>query len=177
MAVTTIEVIDTAVKIGLGGVITIVGTFLVTRLSHKHEYKKERNRRFFDALEHSSTLIEETTHVALRYWALIIEWVRNTNDGMELAPHRKEELEKTKIDLFNEFKSLTVAESKLMLLGLTKSATMVREYGDLLKEMRRKCYDGNKSLSEAAMSDFRERILSKRQELFTELSNVFKKGL
>ena len=177
MALTTIEVIDTAVKIGLGGLITIVGTFIVTRLNHDHEHKKERSKRFFDALEQSSNLIEETTHVALKYWALVIEWVRNRDDGMELAPHRKEELEKIKSDLFNEFKSLTVAESKLLLLGLTVPAAMLREYGDVLKEMRRKCYDGKKSLTEKEMDEVRETILSKRQALFVELSNAYKNGL
>lgn len=170
---TTIEVIDTAVKIGLGGLLTIIGTFFVTRLNHKHEYKKEKAKRYFDALEQTSALIEETTHVSLRYWALVNEWVYHG----ELAPQREEELENTKVNLFNEFKSLTVAESKLLLLGLEKQATLLREYGTHLGKMRSNYFVGKKGLTNNDMAEIRTIMLTKREELFKELSNAYKNGL
>lgn len=170
---TTIEVIDTAVKIGLGGAITIIGTFLVTRLNHKHEYRKEKSKRYFDLLEQTSSLIEETTHVSLRYWALVNEWVYHG----ELSPHREDELERTKANLFNEFKSLTVAESKLLLLGLIKPATILREYGVHLSKMRSYYFVGKKGLTKDNMAEIRTTLLSKREELFKELSNAYQNGL
>ncbi|WP_027710494.1 hypothetical protein [Zooshikella ganghwensis] len=109
MATTVIEVVDTAVKIGLGGLITLLGTILVTKLNHGHENSKDVRKRHFDALESVGSDIEEMTHVCLRYWALIIEWARNAAQDMDLTEKRKEELERTKEDLFNQFKSLTVA--------------------------------------------------------------------
>jgi hypothetical protein len=174
---TTIEVIDTAVKIGLGGLITLVGTLVATKLNHSHERAKERNKRRFDALENVGFNVEEITHVALRYWALVIEWVRNKNQGMELTEKRKKELEKTKLDLFDQFKNLTVAESKLLLLDLQKPSKLIREYGEFLKEMRRHYYDGKESLTEDKMDSVREELLYKRQALFKSLSDSYNAGI
>ncbi|HHF3044336.1 hypothetical protein WMQ59_23020 [Vibrio diabolicus] len=108
-----------------------------------------------------SSNIEEVTHVSLRYWALIIEWVRNNAQDMDLTEKRYEELERTKSELFDQFKNLTVAESKLMLLGLTNISSQVRDYGEFLKELRRKYYDGKQSLKESDMDDVREELLNK----------------
>ncbi|GAB3536204.1 hypothetical protein [Photobacterium alginatilyticum] len=177
MATTAIEVIDTAVKIGLGGLITLLGTIAVTKLNHGHENKKETNKRFYDALESVGANIEEMTHVSLRYWALIIEWARNNQQGFGLTEKRQEELERTKIDMFDQFKNLTVAESKLLLLDLDEPATLLREYGEFLKDLRRKYYDGKASLTEEDMELVREQLLVKREVLFKSLSESYKKGL
>jgi len=174
---TTIEVIDTAVKIGLGGLITIVGTYVVTKLNHKHEYSKERSKRHYDALEKVGENIEETTHVALRYWALIIEWARNNKQDLGLSEQRQQELEKTKLDLFDCFKNLTIAESKLLLLGLNDSAVLLREYGEFLKDMRRQYYDGNHQLTEEKMDEVRRNLLNKREVLFRALAGNYNDDL
>jgi len=176
-ATTTIEVIDTAVKIGLGGAITLIGTLLVTKLNHSHDHSKEKGKRHYDALESVGADVEEITHVSLRYWALIIEWVRNHSQGLDLTDKRKEELEKTKDDLFDSFKSLTVAESKLLLLGLDEPAKLLRAYGEYLKSMRRNCYYEKESLTEQTMNEVREELLKKREVLFSSLSEAYRNGL
>ncbi|MDP2537270.1 hypothetical protein [Alteromonas stellipolaris] len=174
---TKLEVIDSAIKIGLGSLITLIGTFLVAWLNHRNDHKKERNKRFYDSLEKISVSIEETTHMSLRYWALIIEWVRNNQQGMALTNKRAEELEKTKSELFDMFKHLTVAESQLMLLGLQNISCEIREYGEFLKNMRRSYYDGNESLKESDLDDVRSELLEKRKAIFDSLSNAYRSGL
>lgn len=169
---TALEVIDTAIKIGLGGIITITGTIFMTRLNHKHEFKKEKTKRFFDSLEQISSLIEETTHVSLRYWALVNEWVYNG----KLEPQREEELKNTKIKLFNEFKSLTIAESKLLLLGLKEEASLLRDYGMHLGKMRSNYFIGKKDLTTIEMTNIRQTMLSKREELLKKLSYAYQNG-
>ena len=47
MAVTAIEVIDSAVKIGLGGLISVVGKVAIAKLNHKHDFNKDRARLHF----------------------------------------------------------------------------------------------------------------------------------
>ena len=177
MATTELEVIDTAIKIGLGSLITLTGTILVTWLNHRNERNKDSRKRFYDSLESISSNIEEITHVSLRYWALVVEWVRNNAQSMDLTEKRKEELEKTKSELFDQFKNLTVAESKLMLLGLTHISSQIRDYGEFLKEFRRKCYDGKESLKEIDMDEARIQLLIKRKSIFNELARSYKKGL
>ncbi|TLU61221.1 hypothetical protein FE810_15480 [Thalassotalea litorea] len=65
MATTKLEIIDTAIKIGLGSHLAMVGTFLVTRLNHQNELRKESRKRFYDSLEGVSSNIEEITHISL----------------------------------------------------------------------------------------------------------------
>ncbi|EAX2647736.1 hypothetical protein I8L27_003544 [Salmonella enterica] len=174
---TWVEVVDTAVKIGLGGIITLTGTFIISRMNHKHEFNKDKSRRYYDCLEVVSEQIEDMTHVSLRYWALVIEWVRNNEQyGLGLTEKRQEELNKTKSDLFDQFKNLTVAESKLLLLGLTESSLFLRDYGDYLKEMRRNYYDGKPNIKESDMEEVRTTLLRKREDLFKSLSSDYKKG-
>jgi len=176
VSVTPIEVLDTATKIGLGGIITLVGSIVVVRLNHNNEEKKERSRRFFDALEEASTDIEETTHIALRYWALVIEWVRNQRQGLDLLESRRGELEKTKRDLFDSFRQMTASEAKLMLFGCTPAATLARGYGEFLKNMRRQYFDGQNGLTEEQMNEVRQQLLAKRESLFDELAKAYKRG-
>lgn len=177
MATTIVEVIDTAVKIGLGALITLVGTYAVTKMNHRHDHTKESRKRFYDSLELVGANIEEITHIALRYWALVIEWVRNNEQGMELTEKRKEELIKTKNDLFDQFKNLTVAESKLLLLNLSVQSKLVREYGEFITELRRKYYDGKEGLTEDDMKKVRLVLLQKRESLFQSLAEAYEKGL
>lgn len=173
-----LEIIDTSVKIGLGGVITLAGTFIISKMNHKHEINKDKARRYYDSLESVSQQIEEMTHVSLRYWALVIEWARNNEQKkIGLTEKRQEELKKTKTDLFDQFKNLTIAESKLILLGLTNSSLLLRDYGDYLKEMRRSYYDGKHCLEEKEMDDVRKNLLIKREALFKSLASDYQKGL
>ncbi|BFO30623.1 MULTISPECIES: hypothetical protein [Klebsiella] len=175
---TWVEVVDTAVKIGFGGIITLAGTFIISKMNHKHEFDKDKSRRYYDSLESVSTQIEDMTHISLRYWALITEWVRNNKQkGLELTEERQEELKKTKLDLFDNFKNLTVAESKLLLLGLTDTSVALRDYGDYLKLMRRNYYDGKTDINESDLENVRTTLLYKREVLFDFLSRDYKKGM
>ena len=56
---TWIEVADTAVKIGLGALITAIGGFIILWKTHCHEVKKERWRRTQNTLEDISREFEE----------------------------------------------------------------------------------------------------------------------
>jgi hypothetical protein len=96
---TSIEVVDTAVKIGLGSLITLAGTYVITRLNHEHENSQEKRKRYFDALESVGADVEEVTHGALRYWALVVEWARNNRQGLGLTEQRQKELDTTKSEL------------------------------------------------------------------------------
>ncbi|HBA2761824.1 TPA: hypothetical protein J6N83_004008 [Escherichia coli] len=96
---------------------------------------------------------------------------------MDLTRERQEELNKTKLDLFDNFKSLTVAESKLLLLGLTDTSVALRDYGDYLKAMRRNYYDGKPDIKESDLENVRVTLLYKRKVLFDFLSRDYKKGI
>ena len=171
---TYLEVIDTAVKVGLGALISGVSTYWMAKSKNRDDLTRERLFRHQGLLEKSAEQIENFSHVSMRYLALIVEWVRNRDQKLDLAPHRNEELTKTKAELFDAFSDLTSAESKLLLLGHGDAQKLLRDYGDLARRMRRHAYDGNKSITEAQMEDYRSQLLEAREKLFNELSRIYR---
>ncbi len=139
---TVIEVIDTSIKIGLGGLIGFASTYVVTKLNHGHDAKKDVIKRRYDALEQVAAHIEEFSHVALKYWALVVECVRIENANKEWPKERAEQLELVKAEYFSEAKNITIAESKLLLLGLEPASVQLRKYTNFLKTLRRTYYVG-----------------------------------
>jgi hypothetical protein len=56
---TSLEILDSAVKIGLGALISGVSTYVVTRRSHLHEMRKLASEDARALLRQSCTLVEE----------------------------------------------------------------------------------------------------------------------
>jgi hypothetical protein len=174
---TVIEVIDTAIKIGLGGLIGFVGTYTVTKLNHSYYSNKDKSKRHYDALEQVASHIEEFSHVALKYWALVVECVRVEKDGKTWPKERSDKLDVVKAEYFSEAKNVTVAESKLFLLGLSTASEKLGIYTEFLKVLWRKYYVGKSGLTEKEMDEAHEELLKLRQEFFNELSIAYKNGL
>lgn len=169
-----LDVIDTAVKVGLGALISGVSAYWMAKSKSRDDLRRERLVRHHGLLENSAEQIENFSHITMRYWALIVEWVRNKEQKLELAPHRAEELKKVKAELFDAFKDLTSAESKLLLLGHSEAQRLLRNYGDAVGHIRRNAYDGNKALTEAEMDGYRAQLLDTREKLFNELSRIYR---
>lgn len=156
---TYLEVIDTAVKVGLGALISGGSAYWMAKSKTRDDYRRERLNRHHGLLEKSAEQLESFSHVVLRYWALIIEWVRYKDKNIAMPPERVEELDKTKVELFSAFSDLTSAESKLLLLGHAEAQKLLRNFGDLAKHIRRNAWEGNNSLTEAQMEEYRTQLL------------------
>lgn len=177
MPTTVIEVVDSAIKIGLGGLIGFIGTYAVTKLNHNHDSNKERSKRHFDTLEQVVSHIEDFSHVALKYWALVADSVRVENDGKLWPKEKFDQLNLVKAEYFTEAKNVTVAESKLLLLGLTNATEKLKLYTDFLKVLRREYYVGRSELTEKEIDEVRLELLSLRQDFFSEVSKSYRNGL
>jgi nitrogenase molybdenum-iron protein alpha/beta subunit len=103
----------------------------------------------------------------------VVEWARDNQQGLGLTDRRQKELYNTKAELFDQFKNLTVAESKLMLLGLSAQSALLRQYGEFLKRMRCQYFEGKEGLSVESMDSAREELLGKRAALFLSLSEAY----
>ncbi|WP_373988111.1 hypothetical protein [Duganella sp. BuS-21] len=172
---TYLEVIDTAVKVGLGAVISGVSTFWMAKAKTRDDMRRERLQRHQGLLEKCAEQIEGFSHVLLRYWALIVECVRLREQGIDLSEKKLEELSKTKAELFDSFSDLTSAESKFLLLGHADAQRLLRELGDLSKSIRRHAWEGNKKLTETEMEELRTKFLVARENLFNALSAIYRK--
>ena len=70
--VTPVEIIDTAVEIGLGALISGAAAYWIARLNHDREMEKERTRRRRELFESIAEQVERFTHATLKYYGLMV---------------------------------------------------------------------------------------------------------
>ena len=86
------------------------------------------------------------------------------NNGKDLPPGHRGELEETKLELFASFGALTSEESKLFLVGENEAYSKLRELGEAVVEFGRTCYGDKKSLAEEEIELKKVEIKKLREE-------------
>lgn len=175
MPTTMLDIVDTSVKIGLGALISGIATYSVTKLNHNKDIEKSKQNRQRELLEEISSQAEEFSTSVLKYWAYMIEHVRYVKSKKDAPKDLKERIEGASKELFDKFTNLSSAEGKLILIGAYKAEELTRDYGEYIKEFRRNASQGNSSLSEADLDDYRVNILAKRKSLYEELRALYSK--
>lgn len=172
---TALDVLDSAVKIGLGALIAGLSTFFIGHHQHGRELEKERIKREFEILKQTAEQIELFTHVALKYWALIIEWGRYKRSEKAVPEARAAALDACISELFSSFKEMSNAEAKLLLLGYKSAQSKARVYGELVTSLRREVHRDSVPLTEEQAQAWRLKVLGAREVLFDELSSCYRK--
>lgn len=173
MTSSLLEVLDTAVKIGLGAAISGLATHLHARWANRREEGRERYDRRVQSLEFIAEHVEDFTHDALMYWALITDWGARTSKSESVPPEKLLQIEESKKSLFVGFKHITVSEARLLLLGELKAQKLIREYGDTVVKLAKKAWVGGPPLSRADADTCRQDILNARSLFFTEMSRLY----
>ncbi len=167
---TVLQVVDNAIKIGLGGIVAVWGTVSVAKLKHKHDAKSEQVKRRNEVIESVALNLVEVTHAWLVYWAYLIESSRHMANESSMSSERQLKFDVSKAELFEVFKELTVAESKLALFGYQQTAELVRTYGESLKEFRRGYYQDKEGMTEKDLIDKRKELLALRDSVMKALA-------
>jgi hypothetical protein len=87
---TRLEVIDSAIKIGLGALIGLVSSVAISFLTARHERKKEVRGRRLNAIEKSAVDFETQTAVFLRLYSSYGTLLIMFNEGDEAIPSSME---------------------------------------------------------------------------------------
>ena len=174
MPASWLDIIDTTVKIGLGAAISGIATYSVTSLKHKSDKELSAANTKRESLHSVAEQAEEFSHVCLNYWARILDWTRKKQLERPINKVLEAELSSTRIELFNSYKILASAESKLLLNGEQKAQELLRSFGEEVTKFYGKVYIGEHGVSIKEIEDWRTTILSKRQKLFNELAIIYK---
>ena len=97
--VTFLEIIDSAVKIGLGALITGVAAIKVTSLNHDKDLEKQSIRRRKDLLEQVSSQVENFWNSYRRYFLVSTEAIKLVKKGEAVPDDLKEKFEAKKKDV------------------------------------------------------------------------------
>ena len=169
---TWIEVVDSAVKIGLGALIAGVIAFLLSSTQHRNELKKAKVEREFEMLKEVAEKVESFNHTALRYWAFATDWRRQLILNTSLQPSNS--LLNAQSELFDSFSELTKAESLLLLFGYDNAQVKLREYGEAVKLFKKRVASVDIPFNENDIANYRESMTDKRSELFSLLNEIYK---
>lgn len=170
---TFLEVVDSAVKIGLGALIAGVSTWLVSRSQHFNELRKVKVSREFELLKEIAEKVERFTHSSLKFWAISADWHRaRRNDA---GAQKSENLLATQKELFGRFNELTSAEALLLLLGEKSAQQQLRTYGEHVMTYRRSVSRAKEPMSEIELEDRRTYILKARESFFNHLNEIYAK--
>jgi len=170
---TWIEIVDTAVKIGLGAVITGVATFVNNHQSHARTVEKDRHAKSVEMLESVTLSIEEVTHALLKHWSHILEWARTNERGEKPSKDRDESISEYRGELFDLSKGLTNSEGRLLLMGYAQQQQKLREFGALVSEYHRYSSRNNEQMKSTELEAWRLKILDGREALYASLNKAY----
>jgi len=133
-----LDVIDTAVKIGLGALISGISTYQITKRNHTHENTKNSKDKKIEILECVS---EEVEPYLTSFHALLAKsFVYVTHDnkvGPIIANSQVSTvLNEMDVDLINKRGDMYKAKSKLKLIGLNDVIEKLEDLGEIEDRFR-----------------------------------------
>ncbi|MCS6101293.1 hypothetical protein [Shewanella baltica] len=176
MPTTWIEIADTTVKIGLGAIISGASAYMLARHNHSKSIEKEYLLKHREVMELVTLDIEEMTHVLLKYWSFILDWERNKEKGIKNSEEKSEQITNLRSEVFSLFKGLSSAEGRLLLLGCKEQQSSLRAYGEKISEFYRYASRNNDEMDCAILEEWRIKLLSEREGLYSSLSKAYKKA-
>jgi len=170
--VTWLEVVDSAVKIGLGALIAGLSALFLAKAQHRNSLDKVRSEREFQLLREVAEKVERFTHAALKYWALAADWHRALRKDPEAA--KSKALRAAQDELFERFNDVTAAEATLLLIGQEDAQAQLRTYGEYVVGYRKAVANISDPMSEETINDYRTYFLRARASLFKQLHAIYR---
>jgi hypothetical protein len=171
---TWIEIVDTAVKIGLGAAVTGVATLLNNKLSHAKSAEKDNLQRNVAVLESVTLSIEEMTHALLKHWSFVVDLARNNEKGVEASEKRLKHISELRSEVYHLFKGLTNSEGRLLLVGCVAQQKKLRDYGNVIAEYNRYTSPSNANMTSVELETWRAKIIDAREQLYTALNKAYR---
>lgn len=161
--------IDTTLKVGLGGIIAISAAWLFQR-SRQLKQVPQLAQRKLEILESISGSVGQVNHHFAKYSALVIE---STRFGSAWPSSRRHELETINEILVREFDQLADAEAKLLMLGEKTMERTLRLYAARIALFRKQVYVGRTDISDQEISELKIGIMKLREQFYELLSKRY----
>lgn len=162
------QIIDTSIKVGAGVLIASMLAILYFQRRQPPPINAEKRR--LDILESISADVGNVSHTFAKYSALTVESIRF---GKRWPAARKEELDSVSQILADEFKRLSDAESKLLMLGEKALEKNLRLYGSKIAHFRRQVYVGRTDIKEDDILAMKREINLLREQFYDFLSKKY----
>ncbi len=167
-----LEILDTAIKIGLGALITGVIAYFNQRANNLASKNRETLIYNRNLLTNISQDIEEINHLILQMWSIFeFETRKDIVDKEKLF----ERIDPIRTSLFNDFNLLSKNEGLLLLHGYIEQQEKLRFYGELLGKFSSYVFFKKELVNSDTTLMYRRNIRDARKELYLSLNNAMKK--
>lgn len=170
---TWIEIVDSAVKIGLGALIAGVFGYATVRLTQDRSARSEYAKRRRDLLEKILDMMSQFDRI-YRHQKAIIESLSDPR----LLPSVRERAERRFPELEEEFRiafeKFADATAILLILGETKAESALEEYRQAVSEWYERASPEIGAMSDPGLSQLRSDIIKKRREMMSALATAHK---
>lgn len=125
---TWIDVVDTAVKIGLSGIIAAAGGYMLAKRNQKHEFDKEYFRRRQDVIERVSA---EFSAIHMVFFNICIGYsslIDYIHTGLPIADSTRDLYGKHIRDIGANLRQMHVLEGQLLVAGAEDATNSMRHY-------------------------------------------------
>ncbi len=175
MPMTYIDILDSAVKIGLGAIIASVFALALSSKQHSAELQKLKIAREFEILKQVSEQAELFTQALLHFWASGMEFHLELSKAQPPSDHIENRFAESRHEFYMAFKELTSSESKLMLIGLTTACTEIHDYGSLADIFTKRVLNKELPMEEIEGQDWANKFKEKRDVVYQQLHESYKK--
>lgn len=166
---TLIQLGETSLKMGFGALIAVFSGWFMLRRSANLSSAPRENRRL-QILEEVSSQVGAVTHVFAKYSTLVVESIQL---GDQWHINRKMELDAVNIELAAEFKKLTDAEAKLLMIGEKNLERSLRMYAARVAQFRKNVYVGRTDLTNEQINALKQSIFQVREQFYDFLSRKY----
>jgi len=167
------EVVDSAVKIGLGAIVGGAFSLGVARLAHRHELSKLSIQRRWDLLQQVQLEITTFAAAVSEFWANLRNAVYLRDKGTSLTDSEQRELEELERKVFSGFSSIATPSSKLLLLGEKEANTALGEFRNACDSLFRIASLTNSNCTAVALDAKKEAIISTRNATYDAISRAY----
>lgn len=172
--ITPIEVIDSAVKIGLGAAISGVAAYWLAKANHRKEIEKRQSQRKCELMEGVAQQVAIFDQSVVSFLRVSGDWLDLPHSNTAMSPETLERL--TGLDYDHDVcaKDLKSAEAKLLLLGEAKCQMLLRAY---MEEARLPYVESvaERRVTGDSLTKRLEDIRQEREAFFNELSDAYKR--
>jgi|GEM_PF-5066307 len=172
--ITPIDVVDSAVKIGLGAAISGFATYWLAKTSHDNTVRKERAQRKRDMLEAIAQQVATYEEVLRQHWRAAINWIQFEPAAEPMSEAKHVEFASLVNECFDVRKEMTSAEAKLLLLGEIKCQALLKDYQASAVIFRTELI-ANREVTVDELREYEQHLKLKREAFFAELSEVYRR--
>lgn len=136
MPLEILDVIDTAVKVDLGAVISGIATYQVSHLNHRSDKKKELTKRKVEIVTFSVEKLELYFAAFSRCYARLNGILQSGTEPGELPDDKFKRYRELDTELVNARESRAIASSRLRLINQSEAADLIDRINIIEKKLR-----------------------------------------